>query len=85
MADCMASLGLFQKIAINSRIRFGPITVMWNREHASATLMDFVGLLGGYAPGLGTLVGACAGVLWTTPEAIAHVNRLGLRTSQTTF
>lgn len=51
MADYMASLGLFQKIAINSSIRFGPITVMWNREHASATLMDFVGCLVAHARG----------------------------------
>jgi DNA-binding transcriptional LysR family regulator len=42
MADYMASLQVFRKIAIDSSIRFGPITVMWSREHASATLMDFV-------------------------------------------
>lgn len=45
MADYMASLGLFQKIHIDSNIRFGPVTVMWNREHASATLMELVGCL----------------------------------------
>jgi DNA-binding transcriptional LysR family regulator len=45
MADYMASLGLFQKITIGSSIRFGPITVMWNREHASATLMELVACL----------------------------------------
>lgn len=42
MADYMASLGLFRKISIESNIRFGPITVMWNREQATSTLMDFV-------------------------------------------
>jgi DNA-binding transcriptional LysR family regulator len=45
MADYMASLGLFRKIAIDSNIRFGPITVVWNREHVSATLMDFIACL----------------------------------------
>ena len=42
MADYMASLGLFRKVATDSNIRFGPITVVWNREHVSATLMDFI-------------------------------------------
>ena len=42
MADYMASLGLFKKIAMKSNIPFGPITVVWNTEHASATLMEFV-------------------------------------------
>lgn len=51
MADYMASLGLFQKIAINSSIRFGPITVMWNREHVSATLLDLVRCLVAHARG----------------------------------
>lgn len=51
MADHMASLGLFKKIAISSSIRFGPITVMWNREHASATLMDLVQCLVAHARG----------------------------------
>lgn len=45
MADYMASLGLLRKLAIDADIRFGPITVIWNREHASATLTDFVGCL----------------------------------------
>jgi len=51
MADYMASLGLFRKIAVDSNIRFGPITVMWNREHASATLLDFVACLTTHAHG----------------------------------
>ena len=51
MADYMASLGLFKKIAIGSPIRFGPITVVWNREHASATLFDFVRCLVEHARG----------------------------------
>jgi len=51
MADYMASLGLFRKIAIDSSIRFGPITVVWHRERVSATLMDFVGCLVGHARG----------------------------------
>ena len=38
-------LGLLQKIAIDAGIRFGPITVVWKREHASATLMDFIDCL----------------------------------------
>ncbi|NYT86578.1 LysR family transcriptional regulator [Pollutimonas harenae] len=45
MAAYMASLGLFRKISSDSNIRFGPITVMWNDEHATPTLMDFVGCL----------------------------------------
>ena len=49
MADYMASLGLFRKIAIESSIRFGPITVVWNREHISATLMEFVTCLKAHA------------------------------------
>lgn len=49
MADYMASLGLFKKIAIDSSIRFGPITVVWNRAHVSATLMDFIGCLVAHA------------------------------------
>lgn len=52
MADHMAALGLFRKIAIDSGIRFGPITVMWNREHASTTLMDFIGCLLAHARGV---------------------------------
>lgn len=48
----MASLGLFRKVAIDSNIRFGPITVVWNREHVSATLMDFVACLKAHARGL---------------------------------
>jgi DNA-binding transcriptional LysR family regulator len=51
MADYMVSLGLFKKIAIGSSIRFGPITVVWNREHASATLLDFVRCLVAHASG----------------------------------
>ena len=51
MADYMASLGLFKKIAIGSPIRFGPITVVWNREHVSATLFDFVRCLVEHARG----------------------------------
>ena len=49
MADYMASLGLFRKIAIESSIRFGPITVVWNREHISATLVEFVTCLKAHA------------------------------------
>lgn len=52
MADYMASLGLFRKVAIDSNIRFGPITVVWNREHVSATLMDFIACLKAHARGL---------------------------------
>ena len=51
MADYMASLGLFRKIHIDSDIRFGPITVMWNREHVSATLMGLVDCLVAHARG----------------------------------
>lgn len=50
MADFMASLGLLRKIAIDARIRFGPITIMWDQEHASTTLMDFVHCLVTHAP-----------------------------------
>lgn len=50
MGDYMASLGLLRKIAIDARIRFGPITVMWDLEHASTTLMDFVHCLVAHAP-----------------------------------
>lgn len=49
MADYMASLGLFKKIAMDTAIRFGPITVVWSREHVSATLMDFVHCLAAHA------------------------------------
>lgn len=49
MADYMTSLGLFRKIAVHSPIHFGPITVVWNREHVSATLLDFVACLGACA------------------------------------
>jgi hypothetical protein len=52
MADYMTSLGLFRKIAIDSNIRFGPITVVWNREHVSATLMDFIACLKAHARSL---------------------------------
>jgi len=52
MADYMASLGLFKKVAVDSNIRFGPITVVWNREHASATLIDFVACLKAHARGV---------------------------------
>jgi hypothetical protein len=52
MADYMASLGLFRKVAVDSNIRFGPITVVWNREHASATLIDFVACLKAHARGV---------------------------------
>ena len=52
MADYMASLGLFRKVAIDSNIRFGPITVVWNREHVSATLMDFIACLKAHARGM---------------------------------
>jgi hypothetical protein len=45
MADYMASLGLFRKIAIDSNIRFCPITMVRNREHVSATLMNFIACL----------------------------------------
>src|SRR5690606_28869157 len=45
MARYMASLGLFRPISIDSNIHFGPVTVMWNREHASATLRDLVACL----------------------------------------
>ncbi|MEG0921640.1 MAG: LysR family transcriptional regulator [Comamonas sp.] len=45
MADYIATQGLFRKIAIDSNIRFGPITVMWSREHVTPTLMDFVDCL----------------------------------------
>lgn len=48
----MASLGLFRKLAVDSDIRFGPITVVWNREHVSATLMDFIACLTAHARGL---------------------------------
>ena len=51
MADYLVALGLFRKIAIDSRIRFGPITVVWNRDHASTTLMDFIGCLLTHARG----------------------------------
>ena len=51
MADYMASLGLFKKISIGTSIRFGPITVLWNREHVSATLFDFVDCLVEHARG----------------------------------
>jgi DNA-binding transcriptional LysR family regulator len=50
MADYMASVGLLRKIAIDARIRFGPITIMWDQEHASTTLMDFVHCLVTHAP-----------------------------------
>jgi DNA-binding transcriptional LysR family regulator len=50
MGDYMASMGLVRKIAIDARIRFGPITVMWDQDHASATLMDFVHCLVAHAP-----------------------------------
>lgn len=53
MGDFMASLGLLRKIAVDARIRFGPITVMWDHEHASTTLMDFVHCLVAHAPRLG--------------------------------
>ena len=49
MARYQASLGLFRQIRIDSSIRFGPITVMWNREHATATLRDFIGCLVAHA------------------------------------
>jgi DNA-binding transcriptional LysR family regulator len=52
MADHLASLGLLKKIAIDSHIRFGPITVVWNREHISATLMDFIDCLKAHARSL---------------------------------
>lgn len=61
MADYMASLGLFRKIAIESGIRFGPITVVWNREHTSATLMEFVGCLRAHAQGSQVLRTAAPG------------------------
>jgi DNA-binding transcriptional LysR family regulator len=51
MARYQASLGLFRQIRIDSSIRFGPITVMWNREHATATLRDFIGCLVAHARG----------------------------------
>ena len=52
MADYQASIGMFRKIRIESSIRFGPITVMWNREHVAATLMDFIRCLTQHAHGL---------------------------------
>ena len=45
MAAYQAQLGLLRQIAVDSSIRFGPITVMWKREHATPTLMDFVACL----------------------------------------
>ena len=51
MADYQASIGMFRKIRIESSIRFGPITVMWNSEHVAATLRDFIGCLVAHARG----------------------------------
>jgi len=45
MADEMASVGLFRKLPMESPIRFGPITVMWNADHVSSTLEDFIACL----------------------------------------
>lgn len=45
MAAYQAQLGMLRQIAVDSSIRFGPITVMWKREHATPTLMDFVACL----------------------------------------
>lgn len=53
MADYMASLGLFRKIAVGSPIHFGPITVVWKPEHVSATLLDFIRCLQTQARGCG--------------------------------
>ena len=51
MAQYQASLGLFRQIRGESSIRFGPIAVMWNREHATATLRDFIDCLVAHARG----------------------------------
>lgn len=45
MADEMASIGLFRKLPMESPIRFGPIAVIWNADHVSSTLEDFIGCL----------------------------------------
>ena len=54
MADYMAALGLFRKIPMKAGIRFGPITVVWNHAHTSATLADFVACLKAHARGVAT-------------------------------
>lgn len=51
-AESMASLGLFRKVAIDSNIRFGPIAVVWNREHVSTLFMDFIACLKAHARSL---------------------------------
>ena len=45
MADEMVSVGMFRKLPMESPIRFGPITVMWNSDHVNATLKDFIACL----------------------------------------
>lgn len=45
MADEMVGVGLFRKLPMESAIRFGPITVMWNTDHVNATLEDFIACL----------------------------------------
>ena len=51
MARYQAAIGMFRQIRIETSIRFGPIAVMWNREHATATLRDFIGCLMTHARG----------------------------------
>ena len=53
MARYQAAIGMFRQIRIDTSIRFGPIAVMWNREHATATLRDFIGCLMTHARGGG--------------------------------
>jgi DNA-binding transcriptional LysR family regulator len=45
MADEMVRVGLFRKLPMESAIRFGPITVMWNSDHVNTTLKDFIACL----------------------------------------
>lgn len=45
MADEMVRVGMFRKLPMESPIRFGPITVMWNSDHVNATLKDFIACL----------------------------------------
>lgn len=60
MADYMGQLGLFKKIAVDSSIHFGPITVVWKPEHVSATLLDFIRCLRAHARGRADAGGAHA-------------------------
>ena len=45
MADEMVRVGMFRKLPMESPIRFGPITVMWNSDHVNTTLKDFIACL----------------------------------------